>query len=137
MGFHKFPKNKQKIAGVVVFNPQAEVLVLKKGNKWDLPKGHVEPKETFLEGALRECYEETGLDHHESLDIHPYHYISIPSKKWLRFYLGFADDEIELSDEHQGYRWVGVEDAIRMFGQDNHFSHIIEMLSIPARYYLN
>lgn len=136
MGFHKFPKNKQKIAGVVVFNSQAEVLVLKKGSKWDLPKGHVEFGETFLEGALRECYEETGLHHRENLDIHPYHYVSIPSKKWLRFYLGFSNGEIELSDEHQSYYWVGLGTAIKLFGPDNHFSHIIQMLAIPAAYYL-
>ena len=136
MGFRKFPKNKQKIAGIVVFNSQAEVLVLRKPDKWDLPKGHVEPGETFLEGALRECYEETGLHHHENLDIHPYHYVSMPSKKWLRFYLGFTDDVIELSDEHQSYRWVDVLDAVQLFGQDNHFSLIIQMLSIPAAYYL-
>jgi 8-oxo-dGTP pyrophosphatase MutT (NUDIX family) len=136
VGFHKFPKNRQKIAGVVVFNSEGKVLILDRGDKWDLPKGHVEPEETFLEGALRECFEETGLHHQENLDIHPYHYISIPSKKWLRFYLGFSDAEIELSDEHEAYHWVSVSEAVRLFGPDNHFSHLIQMFAIPAAEYL-
>ncbi len=30
--------------------------------RWDLPKGHLEPGETPIAAALRECLEETGLD---------------------------------------------------------------------------
>ena len=30
--------------------------------RWDLPKGKIEPGETPMEAALRECLEETGLD---------------------------------------------------------------------------
>ena len=30
-------------------------------NSWSLPKGHVDPGETYLEAAIREAYEETGL----------------------------------------------------------------------------
>lgn len=136
MGFHKFPKNKQKIAGIVIFNSNGEVLVLDRGDKWDLPKGHVEPSETFLQGALRECYEETGLHHDDNLEIYPYHYVSIPSKKWLRFYLGFSDGDVEISDEHDNYYWVSINEAINLFGSDNSFSHAIQMLAIPAAYYL-
>ena len=67
--FKKFPDKKVKIAGVVVFrgkegrrrNPVGEVLLLERNDgRWDLPKGHVEEGESFLEGALRECQEETG-----------------------------------------------------------------------------
>jgi len=139
MGFHKFPKDRQKIAGFIVFHDiTGKVLLLKKSSgKWDLPKGHVEDEETFLEGALRECYEETGLHHKENLNAYPYHYVSIPSKKWLRFYLGFTDDEIDLSDEHVSHLWVYPEDADQYFGSNNHFTHAIQMLSIPARQYGN
>lgn len=85
---------------------------------------------------MRECKEETGLDHRTNLDIHPYHYVSIPSKKWLRFYLGFTEgDDVVVSDEHHSHHWVPTDEAIRRFGPDNHFSHAIEMLSIPASYY--
>jgi 8-oxo-dGTP pyrophosphatase MutT (NUDIX family) len=143
--FQKFPDKKVKIAGIVVFrrkngkrhNPANEVLLLERHDgRWDLPKGHVEEGETFLEGALRECKEETGLDHHKNLDIHPFHYISIPSKKWLRFYLGFTQgDDIDISDEHFSYHWVPLSEAIQLLGPTNHFSHAIEMLSIPASYY--
>jgi len=134
----KFPDKKIKIAGIVVFhdapyhaNPYSKkVLLLKENNgKYDLPKGHVEEGETFLEGALRECYEETGLHHHKDLDVFPYHYVSIPSKKWLRFYLGFTPImDIQLSDEHVDYHWVTLEEARSLLGPDNQFIHIIEAI---------
>jgi 8-oxo-dGTP pyrophosphatase MutT (NUDIX family) len=134
----KFPDKKVKIAGIVIFhdpsyspNPTSkEVLLLEKHNgKYDLPKGHVEEGETFLEGALRECCEETGLHHHKNLDVYPYHYISVPSKKWLRFYLGFTPiRDIQLSNEHYDYHWVTPRKAKSLLGPDNQFSHIIEAM---------
>ena len=136
MGFHRFPKNKIRIAGFVVFNSQGEVLLLEYQGKWDLPKGHVEEGETFLEGALRECREETGLDHKYDLEVFPYHFVNVPSKKLLRFYLGFSDSDVEISDEHDGYEWVSVPEALRLLGRDNTFSHVIQMLSIPAQYFI-
>ena len=36
-------------------------LLLKHPNRWDLPKGHVDPGETNKECALRELEEETGI----------------------------------------------------------------------------
>jgi tRNA nucleotidyltransferase (CCA-adding enzyme) len=127
----KTPRDKTKIAGIIVFHdPSKKILILKKHNgKYDLPKGHVEPGETFLEGALRECLEETGLDHRTNLDIYPYHFINIPSKKWLRFYLGFtSNSEIEISFEHDDYYWVSVKEAIDIFGEGNQFSHVIDAM---------
>ena len=129
----KFPDKKTKIAGIIVFQEGSynkKVLLLQKHNgKYDLPKGHVEEGETFLEGALRECYEETGLHHHQHLDVYPYHYISVPSKKWLRFYLGFATTPtIQLSNEHSDYHWATVDEARSIFGSDNQFTHIIEAM---------
>lgn len=136
MGFHRFPKNKIRIAGLVIFNSQGQVLLLEYKGKWDLPKGHVEDGETFLEGALRECKEETGLDYKYDLDVFPHHFVSIPSKKLLRFYLGFSNSEVEISDEHDSYEWVTIPEAIGLLGRDNTFSHVIQMLSIPAQYFI-
>jgi len=56
---------KVESAGGVVFravNGNLEVALIKKRSLWFLPKGLIEPSETFEDAALREVKEETGLD---------------------------------------------------------------------------
>ena len=38
---------------------------------WDIPKGNIQEGESYLEGCLRECYEETGivLDTNKLIDL--------------------------------------------------------------------
>jgi 8-oxo-dGTP pyrophosphatase MutT (NUDIX family) len=133
----KFPGKETRIAGIVVFSmPDEKVLILEttKG-KLDLPKGHVEEGETFLQGALRETFEETGLHHRKNLEVFPYHYISLPSKKWLRFYLGYTPEKrIKLMpEEHLNYHWLSPQQAIREFGPANQFSDVIEAMCVLKR----
>ena len=46
---------------VVRGSPIREFLLMKHKVRWDLPKGHVDPGESDLECALRELWEETGI----------------------------------------------------------------------------
>jgi 8-oxo-dGTP pyrophosphatase MutT (NUDIX family) len=130
----KYPKKSKKIAGVIVFHrPSRRILLLLKANgKWDLPKGHVEPGEKFIDAAKRECWEETGLRHGHDLEIYPYNYISIASKSFLRFYLGYTDDgsNVRVSHEHADHHWATPEEALDIFGGNNHFSQIIRAMYI-------
>lgn len=48
-------------AGGVVKNPNGEILLIERLEKWDLPKGKVEKGETLDSAAVREIEEETGL----------------------------------------------------------------------------
>ena len=48
-------------AGGLVRNEQGEILFIYRSNRWDLPKGKVEPNEPIAMAALREVSEETGL----------------------------------------------------------------------------
>ena len=41
--------------------PRLSFLLLRHPDRWDLPKGHVDPGETPAESALRELEEETGI----------------------------------------------------------------------------
>jgi 8-oxo-dGTP pyrophosphatase MutT (NUDIX family) len=50
-----------RAAGGLVENERGEVLFIFRRNKWDLPKGKVDPGEGTEECALREVTEETGL----------------------------------------------------------------------------
>ncbi|WP_456436993.1 NUDIX hydrolase [Psychroserpens sp.] len=47
--------------GGKVINDNGDILFIYRNDKWDLPKGKAEPKETIEETALREVEEETGV----------------------------------------------------------------------------
>ena len=47
--------------GGKVFNDKGEVLFIYRNDKWDLPKGKAEAKETIDRAAIREVEEETGV----------------------------------------------------------------------------
>lgn len=48
-------------AGGKVYNPIGQVLFIYRNDKWDLPKGGAERKETIDQAAIREVEEETGV----------------------------------------------------------------------------
>ena len=47
--------------GGKVINDNGDILFIYRNDKWDLPKGKAEPKETIEETAVREVEEETGV----------------------------------------------------------------------------
>lgn len=49
-------------AGGVVVNEKGEVLIMRRNERWDLPKGHWEEGESIESTAKREVREETGLE---------------------------------------------------------------------------
>src|SRR5215510_1560913 len=53
----------QKSCGFLIVRGDAarEFLLMRHVDRWDLPKGHVDPGETEIECALRELREETGI----------------------------------------------------------------------------
>ncbi|APY09959.1 NUDIX hydrolase [Seonamhaeicola sp. S2-3] len=48
--------------GGKVYNQKGEVLFIYRNDKWDLPKGKAEKKETIEETSIREVEEETGVE---------------------------------------------------------------------------
>ncbi|NRA94034.1 MAG: NUDIX domain-containing protein, partial [Psychroserpens sp.] len=60
------PKFLKKLPNVIagggkVINDKGEILFIFRNNKWDLPKGKAERKETIENTAVREVEEETGV----------------------------------------------------------------------------
>jgi 8-oxo-dGTP pyrophosphatase MutT (NUDIX family) len=113
----------KRAAGAVVFRRTdhgVRLLVLRAYRNWDFPKGMIEPGETELEAAKRECIEETGLsdlafpfgDAHK--DTVPY-----AGGKIARYFIAeTATDHIELPispelgrPEHHEWRWAGYDEA--------------------------
>ncbi len=54
-------------AGGVVQTPHDTRLLIRRNDRWDLPKGGVEKGETLQQAAVREVMEETGM-HHLTVD---------------------------------------------------------------------
>jgi 8-oxo-dGTP pyrophosphatase MutT (NUDIX family) len=105
--------------GFLIFRrqPQLEFLLMRHAERWDLPKGHVDPGETHLACALRELQEETGiLPSDIQIDpdfqfIHDYlvTYKTTPEvtrTKRLIVFLGTLINAVDVqATEHLGYQW--------------------------------
>jgi 8-oxo-dGTP pyrophosphatase MutT (NUDIX family) len=60
---HPFSEDTREKVGVIVYDSTGKILIVKGvGGKLSLPKGGRMRGETELEGAVREAWEETGLD---------------------------------------------------------------------------
>ncbi len=61
----KQPGQRVRAAGILLMIATREeppqFLLMRHRDRWDLPKGHCESGETFIETALRETEEETGI----------------------------------------------------------------------------
>lgn len=104
---------------VVTGNPVKSFLLMEHKNRWDLPKGHVDPGETDMEAALRELEEETGFEE-DDLIIDPdfcyeqrymvsgrrYGNGNTDIEKTLRIFLATMEQpHTPIVTEHIGYRW--------------------------------
>lgn len=60
----KFLKKLPKViaGGGKVYNDKGDILFIYRNNKWDLPKGKIDGKESIEAAALREVEEETGVN---------------------------------------------------------------------------
>lgn len=69
--FQLFSKNYIFIqaAGGVVYNSNNELLMIKKNDKWDLPKGKIEVDEYPEITAMREIGEETGVKNLKLIEL--------------------------------------------------------------------
>ncbi|NXA44849.1 AP4A tetraphosphatase, partial [Nothocercus julius] len=88
---------------------------------WTPPKGgHVDPGEDDLQTALRETREEAGLQATQLTLVDGYkkelHYPVNGKPKTVVYWLAEMKDcntEIKLSEEHQAFQWLKLEDACK------------------------
>ena len=58
------PEGMVRAAGILLMTqcPAPQFLLMRHSNRWDLPKGHCETGESLVQTALRETFEETGIE---------------------------------------------------------------------------
>ncbi len=109
-----------KAAGILLMcstEKNRAFLLMRHHHRWDLPKGHCEPGETFRQTALRETEEETGIAPHDiTLDddfvfqlVYPVTYQRHGGQtfeKQVRYFLGYVKDKPTLKlTEHESAQW--------------------------------
>jgi bis(5'-nucleosidyl)-tetraphosphatase len=108
----------QKSCGFLIVrgNPVRQFLLMRHADRWDLPKGHVDPGETEMQCALRELHEETGLSADDIQLVQGFRFtLEYPVKnkrtgeiddKTLVVFLARAGDTVSINPtEHPGYQW--------------------------------
>ena len=130
----KLPVREQVSAGGVVFRREKdriEIVLIAVGglNRWQLPKGLVEGKETPEIAAVREAREEAGVDSEvvEHIETIEYWYAGLDGGQRVRFhkrvhfyllrYLSgnTSDHDWEVSDA----RWVSINEAAEQLTFEN------------------
>lgn len=97
----------------IIFNSSKKVLVLlkKKIQKWDVPGGRIIKGETLLESLDRELKEEI-VNLKEYKVVKAFNASKIEAADLVLIYYKIEADlkEVELSEEHELYRWISYED---------------------------
>lgn len=123
---------KETTAGGVVYRfgdgGRLEVLLIEDAKgRWTLPKGHVEPGETYRQTAEREIREETGL---ESVEVGPgicqvqFQYRRGPALILMTLHLFVIQalgqtDKTKKEDWIRSLRWVSVAEALELIDYED------------------
>jgi 8-oxo-dGTP pyrophosphatase MutT (NUDIX family) len=122
----------------IIRNPEGCVLLLKRQGRegWDLPGGRVQQGESVKETLKREIEEETGLT--DITNIIPQRMVLIEGSVLKQFKVHTVSEnttasglilwlhscnmkegqEVCLSKEHQGYKWVSWREAVELLPDD-------------------
>ncbi len=94
--------------------PRWLLLRATKHGEWGFPKGHVDPGETLIQTALRECAEECGIAMVEILGPPVYTTYQMAGRitKTTVYYPAMtATSAVELSAEHDRAQWCAADEV--------------------------
>jgi 8-oxo-dGTP diphosphatase len=102
--------------GVVTRDGQVALVHRPRYDDWTLPKGKLDPDETFEDAALREVEEETGLRCRLVRELPPVDYEVRGRPKHVRYWLMEVEDDsgFAANDEVDELRWTDLAEAARL-----------------------
>jgi 8-oxo-dGTP diphosphatase len=90
---------------------------------WSLPKGKLDPGESFEDGARREVWEETGVRGRIREELPPVEYVDRKGRdklvRWYRMDVDGEPDEFVPNDEIDELRWLTPDEALRLVDYDH------------------
>ncbi len=122
-------------AGGLVRNKEGKYLVMKRREKWDLPKGKVNRNETFEQAAIREVTEECGLHGLEITGplLSTYHsyfldeQIILKRTSWFEMvYMGHEEPVPEQDEDITEIHWMHRDDLRKITG--NSYLAVLDVL---------
>lgn len=127
---------------VLLRNPTGEFLLIRRNEekynskRWDIPGGRINPGTSLGENLAREVMEETGLTMtSEPKIIGAQDIFASTERHVVRItYVGSADGEPKLSDEHTEYCWVTWSElkALPVEELDRYVKALMESGAIPS-----
>ena len=95
-------------AGCIVVNNKGQILVGQDarggGNQWMTPGGHIDPGETFEQGAKRELFEEAGITAGEMIELGSFRHWGNDSKTFL--VTSYEGKPHSNDGELKGFKWM-------------------------------
>jgi 8-oxo-dGTP pyrophosphatase MutT (NUDIX family) len=122
-------------AGGLVRNKEGKYLIMKRREKWDLPKGKVNRNETFEQAAIREVTEECGLHGLEITGplLSTYHsyfldeQIILKRTSWFEMvYMGHEEPVPEQDEDITEIHWMHRDDLRKITG--NTYLAVLDVL---------
>jgi 8-oxo-dGTP diphosphatase len=107
--------------GVVVRDGHIVVVHRPRYDDWSLPKGKLDPGETWEQAALREVEEETALRCRLEEELEPMHYAVGDRPKTVRWWRMSVVEDLgsELDHEVDGVRWVTAAEALVLLSYEH------------------
>jgi 8-oxo-dGTP diphosphatase len=93
---------------------------------WDIVGGRINIGSPLIENLKREVMEEAGLEITGEPKLITAQDILKTDKHVVRLtYLGFADGEVKLSEEHSEYKWLSFGEISKLEPMDEYFKEVI------------
>jgi 8-oxo-dGTP pyrophosphatase MutT (NUDIX family) len=99
------------------------------GAQWEFSGGRIDPGTMLLDNLKREVKEETGLEITSEPKLIAAQDIMRPTKNRhiVRLtYVGEANGEVILSDEHTEYKWLSLEEIKKLEPIDQYLKEILD-----------
>ena len=112
-------------AGGVVVREDGRVAVIHRPryDDWSLPKGKLDPGESFEDGAVREVLEETGARGRIVAELEPTSYVDRKGRdklvRWYRMELDGDPAAFAPNDEVDELRWLTPDEAGALLSYDH------------------